>query len=354
MNALERNLLDAVASPVFLLALDKGDDPVFCAWNKAAALMNRIEAADAIGKTAAQVFPGRIGRMAAERHRAAARSGKTVSYELTLPVPSGERQIRTTLEPMLDADGTVQHLVGTTIDVTEAHHNNLSRIRRTVDVSTIADEMEQFVAMAAHDLRTPMRNVQILADRLRKDFKDLGDGKLELIDLLEEVGIKATSLISDVLAYARTTIDTERSQTFEFSELVEDVAAVIDPQEVHRIESTNARVRADKTVLQIVLRNLMDNAIKHSEKESVAISLSLRPGPDEQIECQICDNGKGFADPAVAFLTGGVFRQGTGFGLLGIKRLILTRGGTISAAHPEEGTGTIVTLTLPGEVLQLL
>jgi len=57
--------------------------------------------------------------------------------------------------------------------------------------------------MAAHDLRTPMNNVKTMADMLRHDFQDMGDGKLELINMLERVAVKSTNLINDVLLSQR-------------------------------------------------------------------------------------------------------------------------------------------------------
>jgi len=350
MQFTEQSLLDAIACPLVVLDVSGDGDPVFSGWNKAAESVSNLSATQTLGRTVAEVFPGRVGRLTADRHNSVVISGAVQSYDATLALPSGERRVRTTLTPLCDSDGTVVRLVATAIDVTQEHRRTLSQVRRVVDVTTIANEMEQFIAMAAHDLRTPMRNVQILADGLRKDFQDLGDGKLELIDLLEDVGIKATSLISDVLAYARTTIGASEAQQFDLADLVEDVAAVIDPQEKHKINCDPVSITTDKTVLQIVVRNLMDNAIKHAARDCITVTVSVQSGPDGQIECQIMDNGKGFEDPTVAFLTGGTFRQGTGFGLLGIKRLILSRCGTITAENLETGSGTVVAFTLPGSV----
>ncbi len=73
------------------------------------------------------------------------------------------------------------------------------------DAESRIREMEQYIAMAAHDLRTPMINVRLIAEFLKEGFKYLGDGKLQMIEDLAKISDKATSLISDVLAHAQAT-----------------------------------------------------------------------------------------------------------------------------------------------------
>lgn len=341
-------VLDAIASPIFVLEIVKAGDPVYSGWNKAAEDVSGLAAKDVLGKTVQQIFPGRLGRTANEKHKITAISGQTRTYEVTLPLPNGERNIRTTLKPLFNNEGQVTQLVGTTRDITNERNSSLTQVRTATHVETIASEMEQFITMAAHDLRTPMRNVQQLADLLREGFHDLGDGKLEIIDLLEEVGIKATSLISDVLAYARTTVADAEFETFNIADLVSDIASVIDPQDIHRVECRSACITADKPVIQVILRNLIDNAIKHSGKSRVSICIEVDDASAGQLAITIQDDGKGFRDPQVAFLAGGNFQYETGFGLLGIRRLVQARGGDIYAKRPVGGKGTFIQLSLPG------
>ncbi len=341
-------VLDAVATPVFVLEIIKSGEAVYSGWNRAAAEISGMAAGDVLGKTAQEVYPGRLGRSASEKHKIAAISGQRCSYEVTLPLASGDRNIRTTLTPLFDCDGQVTQLVGTSQDITDERNSAMTQIRTATHVETIASEMEQFITMAAHDLRTPMRNVQQLADLLRDGFHDLGDGKLEIIDLLEEVGIKATSLISDVLAYARTTITETEAEAFNIADLVADIAAVIDPRDVHRIECRPAQISTDKPVLQVILRNLIDNAVKHSGKSQVSIRIEATQAARGDLSITVEDDGQGFKDPQIAFLAGGSFQYETGFGLLGIRRLVQARGGDIHAKRPQGGQGTFIQLSLPG------
>ncbi len=353
MERSELDLLDSIGNPVFVLDLRPSNWLQYIAWNQAAVDRSAIPREDVIGKTALEVYPGRLGRIAYERHAMVAKSGKADSYEIALPLKVGERTVRTTLTPLSEPDGQVRRLVGSTVDLSSEREQRQNRIQASAEITALTSEMEQFISMAAHDLRSPMLNVQNIAFMLREDFEDLGDGKLELIDLLENVGVQATSLITDVLSYARATNTQARQSVFDLEELCANIFVVLDPQSRHELTSVQAELFSDDIALQIILRNLVDNAIKHAGKESVDVRVSVREGAEEYLEFEVRDNGRGFDDPAIVFLGGGKFRAESGFGLLGIRRLINSRGGEISAEAPETGVGSIVRFTFPGKAVSI-
>lgn len=107
----------------------------------------------------------------------------------------------------------------------------------------------------------------------------------------------------------------------------------------------------DKTATQIVLRNLLDNAIKHNSGRSITLTISVNPSQPGMFQLVVEDDGAGFPDPAIAFLGGGGPRMDSGFGLMGVRRLVQTRGGDITAEKRSSGQGARVQLTLPGRIL---
>ena len=198
-----------------------------------------------------------------------------------------------------------------------------------------------------------MRNVTQIARMLREGFVDHGDGKLEMIDMLEDIGAKASRLISDVLAYTRATTIDERSSKFHTGALCADIFAVLDPDGRHALSCDDALVEADEVALQIVIRNLVDNAIKHGKREPLSLFVGLEAEHDGLLEFSVRDNGQGLKNPRQVFLRGGKFTQGSGFGLLGIWRLLAARGGRIEAEDPSHGVGTLIRFSLPGRVITL-
>ena len=72
----------------------------------------------------------------------------------------------------------------------------------------------------------------------------------------------------------------------------------------------------------------------------------------ELFEISVEDNGEGFADPDQVFSeTRRNLSQG-GFGMLGIRRLIQARGGTLTASNKTHETGARISFALPGQVLR--
>ena len=61
------------------------------------------------------------------------------------------------------------------------------------------------------------------------------------------------------------------------------------------------------------------------------------------------DAERGFAESAIRFINGGGFRVDSGYGLLGVRRMVQARGGSMSAVNSEDGTGAVIRFSLPGE-----
>lgn len=108
-------------------------------------------------------------------------------------------------------------MFGTSVDLTQEQNTRDAQ----VSFKTIATEMEQFVTMAAHDLRAPLRNMSMIAEMLSEGFVDHGDGKVELIIMPDDLAQKSMVLISDVLDPHN-----QHSFTYTVVELVADRTAI--------------------------------------------------------------------------------------------------------------------------------
>ena len=357
MDAAAREVLDQLEHAVFVLEPGMDGAPRYAAFNRhACQILGRPEA-EILGLTAVQVYPGRLGKVAFGHHVAAMRLGTPRTYELLLPVQSSQRLIRTSLVPVHDPDGKVIRLIGSS---TDASGWQIFREMRA-EMETISGESEDFISMAAHDLRAPMRNVKAIASMLREDLQGAGDETLGLVDALEDLGEKAMRLIGDVLDHAQATSSVEQEVEFDLAELVQEIMALLDPMGRCAMRCREVQMQCDRTAMQIILRNLIDNAIKHADsndfctRSQSAVPLELhidaRIDGDEHVAVEVVDNGKGFSDPALLFLEGGRLRNDSGFGLLGIRRLIHARGGTLTVFRPPGEGGAAVIFTLPGSIV---
>ena len=338
--------LSHIGLPAYCIAPSDLGDLVFVACNEAWAELAGLTHAELIGEKPVDVLPHffKDANKASweQAHRATFIDSMTSEFRLSF---ESRGTLHVHLSPMFDKYGDVSAMTAV------AYQIEKPEIRTNAGEAQLSREMEKFISMAAHDLRTPMRNVQSLADLLRDDFVDMGDGKLELIDLLEDVAIKATALISDVLSYAQATSGENAKETFRLDVLCDDIHLVVDPSHTHGVFAPPTSLEAEKAAIQIIVRNLIDNALKHSKREKVAVDISVEAGASGMLVFTVADDGKGFQDPALAFLDGGDFRVDSGYGMLGIRRMIKERSGTISAENQGKDGGGIVRFSLPGRII---
>ncbi len=349
-----KGLLDQVEQAVFVLEPDAEGIPRYVAFNRYACGHVERPEKEILGLTIRDLFPGRYGETIYRHHLHVLCTGEVFTYQAHLPLHGEIRQIEVTLRPTLDAAGRVIRIVGTTKDISSL--SDLYRLQ--VGAEIFHAEIEDFVSLAAHDLRTPMRHVGTIAEMLREDFRDLGDGKLELISMLEQIGTRAMALISDILSHAQATSTRSDVCAFSFRSLVNEVMALLDPLGVCgcQIRSrlpTDDLVTGDRAATLIVLRNLIDNALKHAQIPAdgrLQLLVSLMDGPEGFYTVEVQDNGPGLRDPAALLLNTGTLRTDGGFGLLGVQRLIHARGGQIEARNAEGCRGAVIRFTLPGHL----
>ena len=348
MTSEEISLLDLVEQPVFVLEPDDTGAPRYVAFNAFARNILGRPLTDILGKTAAELYGGRIGQITLERHMTALRTGETMAYDIILPVQDGERMIRTVLRPVLSKTGEVIRIVATSKDETERH--TLRELRAKPD--TASHESEQFVNFAAHDLRAPMRHVATLAEMMHEDFRDLEPDRLELVGLLEDVSKKTMTLISDVLSRAQRHAKQNAQSSFNLTELLHELSATLDPFRTCRINAPDGWIDGDRDAYQVLLRNILDNALKYARPSGTGGSLKLDvtlsvPLP-RMIELSVRDNGTGFSAAALAGLQDDTFTNDSGFGLVAIRRLIQSRGGTLEVANRTDAPGAEIRIRYPG------
>lgn len=220
----------------------------------------------------------------------------------------------------------------------------------------------EFLRLVSHELRSPLTAMTLLVDRLREvrgaepapkeewiiDRIGQSVGRLTRMveGLLEHSRLRSGGVALDVrsgdaLALARETVD-ELLPRAAAKQLRLDIGA----------GSTPATVTTDLAMLRIVLGNLIDNAIKHTETGGVTVRVQ---GRDGAVELAVEDTGIGIPaseqvrvfDPFVQ-LEPVPHKHGHGVGLgLAIVRDIVTRlGGTITL-RSEPGSGSVFTVVVP-------
>ncbi|WP_415401414.1 ATP-binding protein [Tateyamaria sp. SN3-11] len=272
--------------------------------------------------------------------------GHHTEYEIALPIGNDHMWVRTSLVPVRDEDGTLTHMVGTSQNITPER----DQLQVQAMSTAAAREMEDMVCLAAHDLRSPIGNLKTLAEVMRRDFVDHGDGKLELVNMIDNIADKALNVVSGIMAQALTTSGPQCSQLFDFGELCDDVLVLLDPMRVHSAVYPRIEIDADYTVVHIILRNLIDNALKYAGRPEVQLQIEITQMNAQRLLIAVRDNGQGFGQTLMELgdLDDGVSVGAGGFGLLGVRRLARSRGGKVSVMPCMNGAE--VQFELPGRI----
>ena len=224
-------------------------------------------------------------------------------------------------------------------------------------VDTALETERRFTADAAHELRTPLAALQAqLQVALRaRDDAERDRSLLQLQDGLR----RAAHLVEQMLQLAR--LDPESglpdAQTVNLANLTESVCADLGPQilaknvdfELHAAK--NCLVIGQPEWLRVLIRNLLDNAIRYTpENGQVRVTLTGTPS-----ECQIniSDSGPGIpAEKREAVLRRfhrlhQVDQPGSGLGLAIVARVAELHGALLELADAGMGSGLSVTVHCP-------
>ena len=290
-------------------------------------------ASDTIGRSIADLFPPRIATTLQRYYDRCVQAGSVLSYEETLCVDGVERWFFTTLTPRTDAKGRVTQIFGLTRDITQQKTTALSQAHDLAKLSALNSELRTLTAMAAHDLRGPLGTMESLLDLLLEDFQDMGDGKHELLTAsLNVIGALRPQIEAVLTRALALDPKVNRFQTVDLGHICTDLAALVDPLGAKSITFPTQSLQADPIALQLVLRNLLDNAARYARSK---ISISLDLDNPKMPVITVADDGPGLEngraeDLGLANCSADLERMQSGFGLNAVRHMIQSRGGTFA------------------------
>jgi PAS domain S-box-containing protein len=357
LEARHANLLDVTHDAIFVR--DMND--VITYWNRGAEELMGWTAAQAVGKHANElmrtVFPAPVEQIRAELLRTARWEG-----ELTKTRADGTQVVvasRWSLQR--DPQGRPLAILDTNNDVTERKRweddirkLNAQLERRSSDLEASNKELEAFAYSASHDLRAPLRHVAAYAAMLQKTAASaLDERSRRYVTNLLEAAKKMGTLIDDLLAFSRIGRVETRMTLVSLGDLLRevlrDVERETDGREIAwKVGAPLPSVHGDRSMLKLVLLNLVANAVKFTRPRSRAeIEIGCRDDAGEDVVVFVRDNGVGFDMKYVGKLFG-VFQrlhlpetfEGTGIGLATVQRIVARHGGRVWAEGAVDGGAT--------------
>lgn len=248
-------------------------------------------------------------------------------------------------------------------------NRNAELIRARHELEAKAEQLElasryksEFLANMSHELRTPLNSALILARLLAENKAgNLSAEQAQYAETIHGAGVDLLNLINDVLDLAKVEagkMDVSPS-SFTLGTFADAIERAFRPvAEASGIafgialEARDAKIHTDRTRLDQIVRNLLSNAFKFTERGEVALEIAVT---DDRVSFRVRDTGIGIADDQLEriFEAFGQVEEvarrklgGTGLGLSIARRLALLMGGDVRV-ESEVGRGSTFTLELP-------
>lgn len=345
--------VDAIDVPMFLLVPEPGDRLEYAHANGAFGRATGIAPENLVGRTAAEVFPARTAARMDANHRQCLAASGPVSCEECVHLGAHATWWQTTLSKPAGFDNAV--ILGVAVTITERKARDFAAAEALAALTEKFDDLRLFSTMAAHDARSPLATVSDLIGIVLDGFKDMGDGKPELLRLVSETVREALTQITATLERGRGLRHGPATQArVDLDSLCGDIAAMVDPEMSLTIDTPELTVICDEVVVQIGVRNLMANAARFCRSRiAVEVREGQQPG---QLVIDVVDDGPGLPDgTTLGDLTKrGENRDGShGFGLTSIAHLLGSRGGTLelcATSGHSALSGARFRMILPGRI----
>jgi CheY-like chemotaxis protein/CHASE3 domain sensor protein len=251
----------------------------------------------------------------------------------------------------------------------EMQRDDLARTTSAVQLK--ARELEQasqyksdFLANMSHELRTPLNSSLILAKLLADNPEaNLTDEQVKFAKTIQSSGNDLLNLINDILDLSKIEAGHVeiRPETVSLERLAKDIQQVFQPVaqekslafEIDIAPECPAKIDTDVQRLEQVLKNLLSNAFKFTERGKV--ELAIRRSGDGQIALSVTDTGIGISEEQLESVfeafhqaDGTISRKygGTGLGLSISRELVRLLGGSIRVKS-SRGHGSTFTVQIP-------
>lgn len=265
--------------------------------------------------------------------------------------------IETIFVALQSEDGETGVVLSQTRDIRRSKNYQLQLEERTRELERSNADLETFAFVSSHDLQEPLRMIANYMQLLKRKYAGKLDAEAdEYIEFANRGAINLSQLIKDLLSYSRITRTELNKTRIGMNDLVSEVkrSVRLELDEKHALVNATElyEAEADKNLLQLVIQNLILNAIKYNQSKEPAVNISCEKSNHHLTYC-FADNGIGI-DPKHQQRIFEPFHRlhtraeypGTGLGLSTCKKIIERHGGKMWI-ESEAGKGARFYFTLP-------
>jgi PAS domain S-box-containing protein len=272
------------------------------------------------------------------------------------------------ISPLKNAKGELFGFRGISRDITvrkrleeerEALLQDIKRINRKLEEAN--KELQDFVYIASHDLREPLRKISSFGTLLQDSLKGkLDEDQQENFEFMIEGARRMQNMVDALLTYSRLTTKAKPPQRVDLNKVIEDLeklelaTMLYETRGVIHVPKPLPSVQADPSQMHQLFQNLIGNGLKfHMEGIPPEIIIRAHEIENNMICVEVEDNGIGIDEKYHGQLFTMFKRlhsreqyEGTGIGLASCKKIVERHGGSIGMKS-NTGKGSTFWFTLP-------
>ena len=331
------NMADAV------IAVNKNNLITF--FNKPASRIFDLSFDEAIGQDYNKIFTDDLLLINYSKENRQTFTNKDITFTNSM---NSNRNLELSLSFVFDSNNFIDLTIAILKDLTDKK-NLQQQIERKEKLSA----MGELAAGVAHEIRNPLNSINIITQRIQKEFEpkaDIEDYQSLLSTVRTEV-IRVNNIIKQFLEYARP--PKLQIGKFSINEVLDESISVIESEAkleqilIKKDFQENVLLDIDKAKMKQVFINLLRNSID-SITATGLISCSIKLNGNKA-EIQIADNGSGISDEIKTKIFNLYFTTkqfGTGLGLSIVHQIVSEHNGYLEV-ESQEGKGTNFKIILP-------
>jgi PAS domain S-box-containing protein len=335
-----RMLLETVTDGIHVL--DEQGDLVYCSSSFARMLgftpeeMTRRHfsawSPDEDGTDLAATIPALIEQPSVVETQLRRRNGSLIDVEI------GARSV--------DLNG-VRYVYRSARDLSERKRVDFENRQQVQELERINKELDDFVYVASHDLRSPLRAIKTLAQWIIDDDASVDAKTKERLQLIQGRAQRMARLLDDVMVYARAGNTTGTVAVMSAAALTGEIAVTLQVPDGYRIltDPSLESVMVRRAPLEQVIHNLIGNAIKHHDRDQGSVRI-WAVDIENSHRFFVADDGPGipeqYRDAVFEMFTTLKPRdevEGSGMGLALVRKVVTKLGGECGI-EASSGRGT--------------
>ncbi|MBF7072977.1 response regulator [Glaciecola sp. MH2013] len=355
-----QSILDNIPDPIFC----KESDGTYIRVNKSFVELTGRSAVEIIGKNDKELYDQEDAEFFIKDDEKLLLTGTTHVVERPTTDAFGNTVLFETRKTLIAyKDGEHPGILGISRDITDRKRFEEAMLNATRSAQEASSAKSEFLARMSHEIRTPMNGVLGMIDLVLDSH--LNSEQKHKLKVAKNSAASLLTIINDILDFSRVEAGKLALESIDFNlgnqieTIAQSMALRCDSKGVELIVDITAveqsMVVGDPVRLRQILTNLINNAIKFTDKGQIVVrAKAVNDNGETKVECSIEDTGIGIPQEKLHSLFDS-FTQvdssttrlygGSGLGLAICERLVDLMGGEIQV-ESREGNGSKFTFTL--------